>query len=505
MKIAGLDVGTSGCKITVFNENGKQVDRAYQSYRVKRGVSEHEIDPGALMESVYKVISEVADKYDDIAGIGVTSFGESFVCLNENDTPIGNIMLYSDPRGAEECKWIVNEIGQKRIGEITGVVAHEMFSLPKIMWIRNNRHHKYVAIKRILLIEDYVVYSLTGKALIDYSLAARSMAFDIETLDWSEEILSVAEVDKGLFSTPVATGTDAGEITQNISDKTGLTKATHIILGGHDQIAAAIGSGAFDGDTAVDGTGSVQCYTPIFDEKPDVNIMHAGNYVITPFVIQGKYTTIAFSYMGGALLQWCVDSIAKYENYQAEKVGLSAYELLEQQYLNKCMKENMDECDPSGMLVLPHFAGAALPYNDAGSKGAIIGMTAETTPADIYRGCMEGVCYEMYLNYKNLIKSGATPQKLHATGGGAKSSVWMQMKADIFNLPVVSLESVDAGSVGSAMQVGAALGIFDNLEHAAEIMVKPTKIYEPRACYHERYMEIYEKYSKVYNSVRSLV
>lgn len=505
MKIAGLDVGTSGCKITVFDENGRQLDRAYQPYQVRRGVGGHEIDPTALMDSVYKVIAEVADKYDDIVGIGVASFGESFVCLDENDNPLANIILYSDPRGAQECRWIVDKVGKKRIAELTGVVAHEMYSLPKIMWLKNNRSRKFALTKKILLVEDYVVYSLTGNAIIDYALAARSMAFDINSLDWNEEILDAAGIDKSLFSKPVPSGTDAGEITEKTAQKTGLLKSTHIIAASHDQIVAAIGSGAFKKDVAVDGAGTVQCYTPIFEGVPDVDVMMSGNYVIVPYVIPGEYTTIAFSHMGGALLQWCTDYVAKYEKEQAKSVGISVNELLETQYSRKRQDEGLDEDGPSGMLVLPHFAGAALPYNDTGSKGAIIGMTAETSPADIYRGCMEGVCYEMYLNYSNLIKAGAVPKKLHATGGGAKSPVWMQMKADVLGVPIVALKSVDAGTVGSAMLTGIALGIFDNLEQAAKIMVEEITTYEPRAYYHEEYMKIYEKYSKVYDAVRSLV
>lgn len=505
MKIAGLDIGTTGCKCTVFDEKGCELGKSYRDYPVKRRVGGHEIDVTALMDGVYAVISEMAAKYPDIAGIGVTSFGETFVCVDEMGTPLAPAMLYTDPRGGEECKWLVDRLGDRHIAEITGVTPHEMYGLPKILWIKKNKPEIYEKTRHILQMEDYVVFSLTGNAIIDYSLATRSMAFDIHTLDWSDEILEVAQVDKVLFSKPVPTGTDAGEITEAIAAKTGLAKGTRIIAISQDQVAAAVGAGAFEGETGVDGAGTVQCLTPIYDSMPDVGKMMPGKYVIVPYVVPGKYVTYAFSYTGGALIQWCTDNIAKKEKEEAAAEGISVNTLLERQYAEGRQADGLDADGPSGMLVLPHFAGAATPYMDTGSKGVVVGMTTATSPADIYRGCMEGVCYEMYLNYSNVREAGARPKKLHATGGGARSSIWMQMKADVLGIPIVALKTVDAGTVGSAMLTGIALGIFKDLEDAAEHMVEQTHIYEPRPEYHEKYMEICKKYAKLYDAVRDLM
>jgi len=155
--------------------------------------------------------------------------------------------------------------------------------------------------------------------------------------------------------------------------------------------------------------------------------------------------------------------------------------------------------------VLPHFAGAATPYMDTGSRGAILGLTAGTTLPEIYRACMEGVAYEMRLNYDAIANSGIHFTKLHATGGGAKSKVWMQMKADILNLPILSLKTSDAGTVGSAMLTGVATGVFRDLEQAADVMVRRRETYLPDPRRHEAYMRIYERYRKVYQAVRPLM
>lgn len=142
---------------------------------------------------------------------------------------------------------------------------------------------------------------------------------------------------------------------------------------------------------------------------------------------------------------------------------------------------------------------------DRGSRGAVLGLTMETTAADLYRACMEGVVYEMYVNIQALRGSGIKFQKLHATGGGARSKVWMQMKADVLNLPITALKTVDAGTVGSAMVTGIALGVFVDFEDAADHMVQKTVTYEPRPQMHEKYMQLYDRYRRVYEAVRPLV
>lgn len=500
MKIAGLDIGTTGCKCTVFDEQGKYLDKAYRDYPVTRAVGGHEIDISAVMDGVYASIHEITEKYPDIAGIGVTSFGETFVCVDESGTPLYPAMLYTDPRGSEECQELMEALGERNIAYITGLRPHEMYSISKIMWMKKHNPEVYASTRRIFLMEDYVVYHLTGKAQIDYSLASRTMAFDIRNLCWSSEVFVAAGVDISLMSEPVATGTIAGTITLTAAKKTGLKQDTKVVSVSHDQVSAAVGAGAFDGSVAVDGAGTVECLTPIYDELPDIDVMYQGYFSVVPYVIPGKYVAYAFSYTGGALIQWCVNTIAKKEKELAKDENMSTNEYLEKAYVESC-----DGNSPSGLLVLPHFAGAATPYMDTGSKGAIIGLTTESTVADIYCGCMEGVVYEMYLNMEVLKGSGTKFTKLHATGGGAHSRRWMQMKADMLNVPIIALKTVDAGTVGCAMLTGIAIGLFTDLEDAAAHMIEKTVTYEPRPQMHEKYMQMYERYQKLYQSIRALV
>lgn len=486
MLLAGLDIGTTGCKVTVFDENGRELGKAYRDYPVRRAVSGHEIDISTMMESVYAVLSEMAAQHPDIGGIGVTSFGETFVLTDIDGEPLHNAMLYTDPRGAEECRRLCQTLGEKHIMQITGLRPHEMYSICKLMWLKENRPEIYARARRIHLIEDYVVWHLTGKAQIDYSLACRTMAFDIRSLCWSQEIFDAAGIDVSLMGTPVPTGTSAGKLTPAAARRTGLRPETEIVSVSHDQIAAAVGAGAFDSSVAVDGAGTVECLTPIFDGMPELETMYNGYYSVVPYVVPGKYVAYAFSYTGGALIQWAMEVFGKGET-------------------NQSMEAAYGKDEPTGLLVLPHFAGAATPYMDTGSRGAILGLTTATTPAALYRACMEGVVYEMRLNYDALAGSGIRFEKLNATGGGARSKLWMQMKADVLNLPITALKTVDAGTVGSAMLTGVAIGLFRDLEDAARHMVQERETYYPRPEMHEQYMEIYKRYSDVYRAVRPLI
>ena len=486
MRIAGLDIGTTGCKLTVFDENGRSLGRAYRNYPASRAVGVHEIDPRAILDGATAVIREMAARYPDIAGIGVTSFGETFVLTDESGRPLRPAMLYTDPRGAEECRELADRLGSRRIAGITGLRPHEMYSLPKLIWIKRHEPDTWRAVRRIYLIEDYVVRHLTGETQIDYSLATRTMAFDIRALSWSDDMFSAADIDPALMSAPVPTGTPAGTVTKKASELTGLRPDCRIVSVSHDQVAACVGAGVFDGGTAVDGAGTVECLTPVYDSMPDASVMYDGYFSVVPYVIPGKYAAYAFSYTGGALIDWCVKTLAPGRT-------------------NEELEAACPGVGPSGLLVLPHFAGAATPYMDTGSRGAVLGLTTGTTVPQIYRACMEGVAYEMRVNLEALAGSGIRFSKLRATGGGARSKTWMQMKADILGMPITALETADAGTVGSAMLTGRAVGLFRDLDEAAKVMVRETETYCPGPDRHAAYMEVYERYKNVYRAVRPLM
>lgn len=349
-----------------------------------------------------------------------------------------------------------------------------MYSLPKIMWIKKHCPEEYGKIKRILLMEDYIVYMLTGSATIDCSLASRTMALDIRNKEWSDEILDAAGVDKALLSAPVPAFNVAGEIKKELANELGLSETVKIVNGAQDQVAAAVGAGVFGVGDAVDGTGTVECITPVFDKIPENEALFKDGYCVVPYVFDGTYVCYAFSYTGGATLKWFRDGFAKDKSYKELDEGIK------------------DE--PTGILILPHFAGAATPYMDINSKAAIVGLTLEHTGADIYKALMEGVTYEIMINIDRIQSCGIAPEKLFATGGGASSPIWLQIKADILNRPITALDAKEVGACGTCMMNGVAIGLYKDLNEAKEYFVKESKTYIPNAEKNKEYKKYYEAY-----------
>ncbi len=484
MYLGGLDIGTTGCKLSVYDDKGNFVANSYREYEASRKSGAHEIDATVIFDAVCTVISEIA-KNHDVKAIGVTSFGEAFAMLDENDNVLLPSMLYTDPRGEEQVNELCEKLGRDKLTYIAGAKPHQMYSLPKIMWVKKNLPDVYAKTKRILLIEDYIVYMLSGKANMNYSLAARTMALDIRNKCWSREILDAAGVDEALLSTLVPAGTVAGDILPEMAEKLGLSKDTKIVNSAHDQVATAIGCGVFEAGQAVDGTGTVECVTPVFDGVPDNKSLYEDGYSVVPHVFDGKYVCYAVSYTGGAAIKWFRDNLSAEKSY-------------------KKLDESVGDA-PTGILVMPHFAGAANPYMDISSKAAIVGLGIEHSGADMYKAMMEGVTYEMMLNLEHLEKCGIKPAKLYATGGGATSDVWMQIKADILGRPITSVCAKEVGACGTCMLVGVAIGIYNDLHEAKKYFVKENKTVEPNGEKSEIYAKYFGAYKQIYSAVRPIV
>ncbi len=482
MILSGLDIGTTGCKITSYDEKGNFVYSAYRAYEIKRESEGHEFDAALIFSAVCEVIRETAEKHP-LSAIGVTSFGESFVVLDENDTPLFPVMLYTDPRGDAECRRITEALGEEKIIHTAGVMPHSMYSLPKIMYLKENEP-AFARARRVLLIQDYIVYMLTGKALIDYSLAARSMALDIRKKAWSTEILDAAGISPALLSTPVSTGTVAGNVKNSLANELGLKKDVTVVVGAHDQVASALGAGALSVGDAVDGSGTVECITPVFGEIPADKAFYQKGYCAVPYLEEGSYVSYAFSFTGGAAIKWFKDNFSAEKSYAALDESIPAA--------------------PTGILALPHFAGAATPFMDSGSTAALVGLTLAHEGKDIYKALLEGVAYEMLYNLDELSAFGICPERMYATGGGASSNAWLSVKADVIGMPLTALSAKEVGAMGTCMLVGRAMGIYATLDEAKRIFVKERATVSPCEEKRVQYKSIYEGYKQLYSALRPI-
>lgn len=473
MVFAGLDIGTTGVKITIF-ENTNEIGKFYETYSSKRNAEHDEIDAKIILEATKKVILSAYHFRHDLAYIGVTSFGETFVLLDEQDNVLLSSILYNDVRGKEETKEILQRIGKEKIGKITGLMVHEMFSLPKLLYVKKNFPDIWKRVNKVTLIQDFIVYMLTGVRQIDYSLASRSMMFDVTRKEWSEEILSSFGIDKTLLSKPVPTGTFAGKITMQ-----GMPKSITIINVSHDQVSVALGSGLQKEGDAVDGCGTCECFIPYFRHIPRDKDIYDKGFGVVPYVFKDSYVSYPLIFSGGALVQWFIDNFGKN---------------IEDPYTY--FEKEIDISKPSGLLICPHFLGSGTPFMNSRSKAFIYGLDISSTSKDIYQGILEGIAYEILYNMEILDKLGILVKRAFANGGGSKNKKWLQIKANILNIPITRIENYDAGTIGSAIVVGTSIGLFQNYEEGIQKLVRFGETYYPNEKLHEIYRENYGIYKK---------
>lgn len=497
MALMGLDIGTTGCKCTIFDIEGNICSYAYKEYSIiNSGQGLFELDPREVWEAVKLVIGISVQRYrgERITALCVSSFGEAAVPIDKNGNVLNNSLLYTDVRGTEQCERLSNLMGLQNIMQLTGLHAHPMYTINKVMWIKENMPQIYKDTWKFMLFEDFILYKLGNVSAIDYSLASRTMAFNVIRKTWEERVFDAAGIDRDIFSPAVASGSIVGTISSDIADELGLPQNVSLVTGGHDQMCAAIGGGIIKEGVAINGIGTVECITPAF-ARPIMNEqMLDNNFACVPHAKTGMYVTYAFNFTGGSLLKWYRDNFAKVEKMEAEKTGNNVYATLDLRAVKQ----------PTKILILPHFAGAGTPYMDIAAKGAIIGLSFDVTDAHLYRAMLEGVTYEMMYNVECLGEAGITINELRAVGGGAKSDLWLQIKADIMGRKVVTLNVDEAGTLGTAILAGTATGVYKSIESAAGLLVKVKKEFYPDEKNHQVYQENYRRYKKIYNAVKDV-
>jgi len=485
MIILGVDIGTTGSKCVAFDEQAQQLSICYKEYPYT--TAEMDLDPDVLRECVLGVIEGCAaglEHPQEVGAIALSSFGESFVALDERGEPMGSIILYMANRCADLLEQYTEAFGLERFMHITRMKPDTMFSLPKIGWTIAQQSRR---VWKFLQMEDYIGFVLSGETVTDYSLATRTLAFDLEQRSWCPEILALAGATPDQLPTPMPSGSIIGSIRPAMAQRLGLPGRVKVIIGAQDQVTAALGAGVLKPGDAVDGTGTVECITPVFENMIEDTELTRKNYVCIPYAA-GGYATYAFNFSGGALVKWFRDTLAQGLVQQAKEMGISIYDVLNQ----GCPKE------PTSLMVIPHFIGAGgTPNMVKQAVGTITGLTVGTGLYDIYRAVLEGLSYEMLINIETLAQFGINLGALKAAGGGAKSPAWLQIKADIFGRQVTPVLAQEAGASGSAMLAARALGMFSSLEEAAQVFVLSGQPYTPDPVRQRIYAEKFEEYKQL--------
>jgi xylulokinase len=498
MSYLGIDIGTTGAKSVVFDHRGRMLSSDYGEYPlICPGNGCFELDAGEVIKTCKKVIASSADRVkstDPVRAIGISSQGEAFTLLDKKGQYLCNAMVSFDTRSKDQVVDFIKAFGAERLYRITGHSPHTIFSLFKVLWIKQNKPLIFDKINRFLCMADLLGYELSGQSKISYNLAARTMMFDIKSCKWSEDILSLVGLDQKVFSEPVAAGFSIGTIRKDLAEQLSLEKDTIVATGGHDQSCGGLGVGAVESGMAAYSIGTVECITPAFSSCVLNETMQTSNFATYPHVVDNLYTTVAFNMTGGSGLKWFRDTLGQYEKYQAEKSGSNAYDIL--------LKEMPQK--PTNLLVLPHFTTTGTPYFDANPTSAILGIELTTTKGEMVKGLLEGITFEMKLNLELLKKSGIAVNQLKALGGGTKSDAWMQIKADIFEIPIEVMQVSEAGCLGAALLAAKACGQITELKDCARQWCKPYKCFEPDLERAKIYKEKFGIYFQLYEKIKSL-
>jgi xylulokinase len=468
MSYIGLDIGTSSCKAAVIDGRITRVSarRMYPLLREKPGWAE--LDPGRVWQSILEVLAEIAPYAQDADAMAISSLGESFVLLDERDCPLAGSMTYLDERGGEELKDISEAIDPRLLHAMTGTQLSAMYSLPKLLWLRRNRPEVLLKAKKLLLYVDYAGYLLTGERAIDPSLASRTMLLDARTLDWSDALLDVFHVPRNLLSPVRQAGSLLGAIRKELAQTLKLPEKMMLYTGCHDQCAAALGGGVFTEGGLMAGEGSSESLIVLAGRHGvDVSMNYLVDHSIgyEPFTAPGLYAVILGQPAYGTCFQW-----------------------FSEQFANGTPPSELDSCcaeDAGQVFFLPYLAPNPM-QRDCAMRGAFLGLTSGTTKAQMYRALHEGLCLETRVNCDLLPGLGVVPSRLVATGGCSRSSLHMQIKADVMGLQIDTVETGDAGITGLAILAAVASRAFPDYPECAKAMVRRGKTFVPRREYSEK-------------------
>ena len=497
MSCLGLDIGTTGAKAIVFDDVGRILSQAYRDYPLIHPKPEWaELDANALWATTKAVIRQTASelKHDPIRAIGVCSQGEAVVPLNKKGHVLYNFTVSFDNRTIPQLDWWKENVGADYVFKVTGMPLHSMYSINKVMWFAENMPEVHNNVWKYLCVEDFIIYRLCGETAIDYSLAARTMAFDVTARRWSNDMLSKAGLDDSLLSSPCASGTQVGTVTGGLADELALQSKVAVVAGGHDQACAALGAGIIHQGMSMNSIGTVDVLCPALPRCILNSSMLENNYCCYPHAYPGVYISVAFNLTGGLLLRWYVDVLCEHETQQAAKRGIDPYSFIIDQA----------STEPANVFILPHFVGAGTPALDPQSKGAFVGLTVSTTKSDLTRAVLDSINYEMKYNVECMKNSNIAIDELRAIGGGAKSAKWLQMRADVFGTRVSALKVTEAGALGAAMLAAKAIKQFSSLDEAIANMVKVETEYWPNSNEQEKYQSHYDAYRQIYPSLRKL-
>lgn len=486
MSLLGIDVGTSGCKAAVFSETGRLLSLAYEEYDIQRPQPGWaELDVAQVWEKIQRTIRQAVAvaASDPVRALSVSSMGEALVPVTRDRKVLGPSLLNFDVRGNEYLPAWRAALSDERLYRINGNTLGDQYSLTKLRWIKDHQPDLYAQAAAFLLWGGFVPFMLGVEPFVDYSLANRTLLFDLDAADWSDELLALAGLDREKLPRPIPSGTVVGEVSRHAAEALGLPSGVVVVAGGHDQCLNGVGCGAIAPGQAMYGMGTYICMMPVFNRRPEPAAMIGQGLNTEHHAAPGHFVSFIYNH-GGSLLRWFRDTFASAERAAAQASGRDIYAAL---------IAEMPQA-PSRVMALPHWAPTGPPEFISDSSGVLAGLKLDTSRGEILKGILEGVTFYERACLETLPAAGISITQLSAVGGGSRSDAWIQLSADILGRPFIRPKVTEAGVLGAAIVAGVGSGVFPSLAAGVEMMVEPERTFEPNPQQQRLYDERFGHY-----------
>jgi xylulokinase len=495
MSLLGVDLGTSSCKAVAFSDSGAVLASASAAYS-RRGADDEgcELDASVFWDAFVGSVRKTAQAVggDPIRSLAISSHGETIIPLDARNATCGPALLNRDNRSASTISDWEAHFGRQVIYRITGQPVHAMYSLPKILWLRRNRPDIFAASRRFVSVADFLLVKLGLPAAIDYTMASRTMGFDIEHLKWSGELLEFAGLKPDHFSDPAPSGTPVGRLGGEAARTLSLEEGTLVALGGHDQPCGAFGAGCADSGCAVDSAGSYECVTLVADEPRNGSASLGYSLNSYPHVVGGKYVVLAF-FPSGLVIDWALG------NFYAE--GISKKGLTQGAY--DAVQRKVEELgrEPTGICVTPHLLGSDNPHWDMRATLSMSGLRAGHGRYHLYKALYEGIACELGDNLRVLQEVSGPITRLMIFGGGARWDLGVQIRADIAGMRMERIAASESVCRGAAMLAGIGSGVYRDFDEAIAGTKQATEIFYPLPRSTKSYEVQMRRYAALYEGL----
>lgn len=496
--LMGLDLGTTALKIALYNQKGQLLASATEEYKLLTPKSDYvEVEVStywiAFQNGLKQLKKQYSIKADDAISFGISAQGETLILMDEAGNPLMNAIVWMDNRAHEEAESLRNVFGDETCYKTCGQVSFEpCWPACKLLWVKNNKKDVYNRIHKILLIEDYFIYRLTGEWVTEGSLVCSSAYYDIIQKKYWPEMLEYLCIEESQLPVVKESGEFVSKISDQASRSLGLPVATSICTGALDQVAGAIGVGNIKPGMFSENIGAalaicVPVDRPVFDPNRKMPLHYFG--------IPNTYMLHTFT-TGGMALRWYRDKFCREEMKTELLTGKNAYQEISEQV-------GTVQAGSEGLLMLPHLSGSMAPDVNANARGVWFGFSLKHTKAHFARALMESIGYILKRNIETLEEMAIEVKEIRSLGGGAKSGVWNQIKADIVQKPLATSNIDEAACLGAAILAGKGTGLFTSLDEAIANMIKVDKIFYPNGENKEVYACAYDMYKQIFMNLET--